>query len=221
MALDRDDMCFPTYRQQGLLIARGYPLVDMMNQVYSNARDPLKGRQLPIMYSAKDARLLLDLRQSRHAVSARRSAGRWRRRYKGDDRIAAAWIGDGSTAEGDFHHALTFAAVYRAPVILNVVNNQWAISTLPGHRRRRATRPSPRAASATACRRCASTATTSSRSMPRPQWAAERARANLGADADRAFHLPRRRPFDLRRSQPLSPGRRGASAGRWAIRSSG
>src|SRR4029450_6258192 len=48
---------------------------------------------------------------------------------KGDKRIASGWIGDGSTAEGDFHYALTFAAVYRAPVILNVVNNQWAISS--------------------------------------------------------------------------------------------
>ena len=48
---------------------------------------------------------------------------------KGDRRIAAGWIGEGSTAEPDFHHALTFASVYRAPVILNVVNNQWAISS--------------------------------------------------------------------------------------------
>ena len=46
--------------------------------------------------------------------------------------MAAAWIGEGSTAEADFHHALTFAAVYRAPVILHVVNNQWAISTFQG-----------------------------------------------------------------------------------------
>jgi 2-oxoisovalerate dehydrogenase E1 component alpha subunit len=48
---------------------------------------------------------------------------------KGDTRIASGWIGDGSTAEADFHTALTFAHVYRAPVILNVVNNQWAISS--------------------------------------------------------------------------------------------
>ena len=54
MLLSREDMGFPTYRQQGLLIARGYPLVEMMNQIYSNAADPIKGRQLPIMYSAKD-----------------------------------------------------------------------------------------------------------------------------------------------------------------------
>jgi 2-oxoisovalerate dehydrogenase E1 component alpha subunit len=50
----------------------------------------------------------------------------------GDSRIASAYIGDGSTAEGDFHSACTFAGVYRAPVILNVVNNQWAISTFSG-----------------------------------------------------------------------------------------
>jgi 2-oxoisovalerate dehydrogenase E1 component alpha subunit len=48
---------------------------------------------------------------------------------KGDDKVASTWIGDGATAEADFHTALTFAHVYRAPVIINVVNNQWAIST--------------------------------------------------------------------------------------------
>src|SRR5438270_8025135 len=52
-ALDREDMHFPTYRQQGLLISRGYPLTEMMNQIYSNKGDKLKGRQLPIMYSDK------------------------------------------------------------------------------------------------------------------------------------------------------------------------
>jgi 2-oxoisovalerate dehydrogenase E1 component alpha subunit len=51
---------------------------------------------------------------------------------KGEDHIAASWVGDGSTAEADFYYALTFAAVYHAPVILNVTNNQWAISTFQG-----------------------------------------------------------------------------------------
>jgi 2-oxoisovalerate dehydrogenase E1 component alpha subunit len=51
---------------------------------------------------------------------------------KGEDDIAAAWIGEGSSAEADFHHAMTFASVYLAPVVLNIVNNQWAISTFQG-----------------------------------------------------------------------------------------
>src|SRR5258708_19509071 len=52
-ALDREDMHFPTYRQQGLLVARGYPLTDMMCQIYSNRGDKLKGPQLPVMHSDK------------------------------------------------------------------------------------------------------------------------------------------------------------------------
>ena len=52
---------------------------------------------------------------------------------KGEDNLAATWIGEGSSAEADFHHALLFASVYQAPVILNVVNNQWAISTFQGY----------------------------------------------------------------------------------------
>ncbi len=131
MVLDGQDMTFPTYRQQGLLLARGYPMVDMMCQVYSNERDPLLGRQMPVFYSSREYGFFsisgnLGTQFSQAVGWAMASA------YKGDDRIAAAWIGEGSTAEGDFHYALTLASVYRAPVILNVVNNQWAISTFQG-----------------------------------------------------------------------------------------
>ncbi|TFI59703.1 3-methyl-2-oxobutanoate dehydrogenase (2-methylpropanoyl-transferring) subunit alpha [Sphingomonas parva] len=130
-ALERDDMTFPTYRQQGILVARGYPLRDMMCQVYSNRADPLKGRQLPIMYSSRDYGFFsisgnLATQYPQAVGWAMASA------IRGDSRIASAYIGDGSTAEGDFHAAVTFAGVYRAPVILNIVNNQWAISSFSG-----------------------------------------------------------------------------------------
>src|SRR5690349_7373797 len=130
-ALHRDDMCFPTYRQQGLLVARGYPLVDMMCQIYSNKGDKLRGRQLPIMYSDK-AHGFFSISgnlgtQFPQAVGWAMGAA-----IKGDSRIAMGWIGDGATAEGDFHSAMTFAAVYNVPVILAVVNNQWAISSFSG-----------------------------------------------------------------------------------------
>ena len=130
-ALHADDMAFPTYRQQGLLIAREWPLVDMMCQVYSNSHDRLKGRQMPVFYSSKEAAFFsisgnLGTQFSQAVGWAMASA------YSGDTRIAAAWIGEGATAEPDFHYALTFASVYHAPVILNVVNNQWAISCYQG-----------------------------------------------------------------------------------------
>ena len=128
LALEKGDMCFPTYRQQSLLITRGYPMVDMICQLLSNARDPLKGRQLPVMYSSKEYGFFSI---SGNLATQYIQAVGWgmASAIKGDTRIASAWIGDGATAESDFNTALTFAHVYKAPVILNVVNNQWAIST--------------------------------------------------------------------------------------------
>jgi 2-oxoisovalerate dehydrogenase E1 component alpha subunit len=184
-ALDRGDMGFPTYRQQGLLIARGYPLIQMMHQVYSNERDPMKGRQLPSMYSSRETGFFsisgnLGTQFSQAVGWAMASA------YKGGEAIAAAWIGDGATAEADFHHALTFASVYRAPVILNIVNNQWAISSFQGMAGGEQTTfaaraigyglPALRVDGNDFLAVHAATA-----------WAAERARANLGATVIELF----------------------------------
>jgi 2-oxoisovalerate dehydrogenase E1 component alpha subunit len=131
MALSDEDMCFTSYRQQGLLIARGCPLIDMMNQVYNNAADKLHGLQVPLHYSfpefgyfAMSGNLATQVPQ---AVGWAMAAA-----YSGDDRIAATFLGDGATAEGDFYTGLLFASVYRAPVIISVSNNQWAISCFAG-----------------------------------------------------------------------------------------
>ncbi|MEK8030529.1 3-methyl-2-oxobutanoate dehydrogenase (2-methylpropanoyl-transferring) subunit alpha [Ideonella sp. DXS29W] len=129
LALHEGDMCFPTYRQQGLLLARDdIDMVELMCQLMSNEKDPIKGRQLPVMYSYKRAGFFSI---SGNLATQFIQAVGWAMAsaIKGDTKIASGWIGDGSTAESDFHTALTFAHVYRAPVILNVVNNQWAIST--------------------------------------------------------------------------------------------
>ncbi|HEY9567824.1 MAG TPA: 3-methyl-2-oxobutanoate dehydrogenase (2-methylpropanoyl-transferring) subunit alpha [Thalassobaculum sp.] len=130
-ALSPGDMNFPTYRQQGLLIAGGYPLVDMMCQIFSNERDPLHGRQLPVMYSSK-AHGFFSISGNLGTQYIQAVGWAMASAIKGDTRIAAGWIGDGSTAESDFHAALVFASTYKAPVVLNLVNNQWAISTFQG-----------------------------------------------------------------------------------------
>ena len=99
LPLGADDMFFPSYRQQGYLIVRGMPLLDMMCQILSNSKDALKGRQLPVMYSARKLGFFRS-RQPGHAVHSGRGLGdglRDQRRHK----IASGWIGDGSTAEGD------------------------------------------------------------------------------------------------------------------------
>src|SRR5258707_210991 len=97
-ALEPGDMNFPTYRQAGLLIADGYPMLEMMNQIYSNELDPMKGRQLPVMYSSREhgffsisGNLATQFIQTVGWATA--SA------IKGDIRVAAGWIGDGPKAE--------------------------------------------------------------------------------------------------------------------------
>ena len=199
LALLPDDMCFPTYRQQGILIARGCSLVDMMCQLLSNSHDPIKGRQMPVMYSARKHGFFS---LSGNLGTQYIQAVGWgmASAIKGDTRIASAWIGDGSTAEADFHSALTFAAVYRAPVILNIVNNQWAISSFQGiaggHLRRA---------------RCGQRHRVAARGWQRfpggarglPLGRGARA-TRVGPDPHRVGHLPRGRPLHVGRSVQVS-----------------
>jgi 2-oxoisovalerate dehydrogenase E1 component alpha subunit len=131
MALQPEDMLFPSYRNQGLFITRGLPLTDMMCQLLSNRQDMCKGRQLPVMYHSGPKRLFSIsgnlCTQFPQAVGWAMASA-----IKGESHIASVWIGEGSSAEADFHHGMVFASVYRAPCILNIVNNQWAISTFQG-----------------------------------------------------------------------------------------
>jgi 2-oxoisovalerate dehydrogenase E1 component alpha subunit len=132
MALQPLDMLFPSYRNQGLFVSRGVPLVDLMSQLLANQHDMCKGRQLPVMYHSGPKRLFSI---SGNLATQFPQAVGWAMAsaIKGESHIASVWIGEGSSAEADFHHGLLFASVYRAPCILNVVNNQWAISTFQGY----------------------------------------------------------------------------------------
>ena len=131
LALNDTDMVFPTYRQQGILISRGASMKEMMCQCLSNSGDPLDGKSIPVLYSFKKHGFFsisgnLGTQLIQGVGWAMASA------YKDSDEIASVFTGEGATAEGDFHYALNFASTYRVPCIINVVNNQWAISSFQG-----------------------------------------------------------------------------------------
>ena len=206
LELGERDMFFPTYRQQGWLVARDWPLVDMMCQIYSNERDRLHGRQLPVLYSAREAGFFtvsgnLGTQYPQAVGWAMASA------IKGDTSIASAMIGEGSTVEADFHHALTFATTFQAPVILNVVNNQWAISSFQaiagGARSTFAERGIGFGIPALRGRR---------QRLPRGgrgDAMGERTRSDeLRTDADRVGHLSSRRALDVGRPVAVPASRR-------------
>jgi pyruvate dehydrogenase E1 component alpha subunit len=53
----------------------------------------------------------------------------WGLKRQGSDAIVVTFCGEGASSEGDFHEALNFAGVLKAPVIFVVQDNNWAIST--------------------------------------------------------------------------------------------
>jgi 2-oxoisovalerate dehydrogenase E1 component alpha subunit len=128
MVYSHQDMLFPSYRQPGLLLVRGMPPLSMICQLIGNRFDNAKGRQMPVHYSWRAGNVVSISSpvgtQFPQAVGAAMAYA-----YRGERRVVGAWIGDGTTAQGDFHYALNFASVYRPPCVLNVVDNQWAIST--------------------------------------------------------------------------------------------
>jgi 2-oxoisovalerate dehydrogenase E1 component alpha subunit len=125
------DMHFPTYRQAGLLVTSGHSLYEMACQVLSNTGDRLKGAQLPGLHSVPEKGFFS---VSGNLATQLPQAVGWAMAsaIEGKRNVAVAWTGEGATAENDFHSALVFASVYQPPVIIAIVNNQWAISSFQG-----------------------------------------------------------------------------------------
>lgn len=127
-ALSMNDVIFPQYREQGVLLWRGFTLQEFANQCFSNKFDNGKGRQMPAHYGSNKHNYMnvasTVATQIPHAVGAAYSL-----KMDKKDACAVTYFGDGGSSEGDFHAGLNFAAVMEAPVIFICRNNGWAIST--------------------------------------------------------------------------------------------
>ncbi|MFF3323357.1 pyruvate dehydrogenase (acetyl-transferring) E1 component subunit alpha [Streptomyces sp. NPDC002889] len=118
MALEEQDWLFPSYRDTLAAVARGLDPVQALTLLrgdWHTGYDPHEHRIAPLCTPLAT--------QLPHAVGLAHAA-----RLKGDDVVALAMVGDGGTSEGDFHEALNFAAVWKAPVVFLVQNNGFAIS---------------------------------------------------------------------------------------------
>lgn len=118
LVLKERDWLFPSYRDTLAAVARGLDPVQALTLLrgdWHTGYDPYETRVAPLSTPLAT--------QLPHAVGLAHAA-----RLKGDDVVAMALVGDGGTSEGDFHEALNFAAVWRAPVVFLVQNNGFAIS---------------------------------------------------------------------------------------------
>jgi len=127
LALEPHDWVFPALREQGVMLVRGFPLTRFIAQIFGNAGDILKGRQMPSHHSGREVHQVSWSScvgpQLPHAVGAA-----WAMKKKRAESIAVGFMGDGATSQGDFHSAMNFAAVFKTPCVLVCQNNHWSIS---------------------------------------------------------------------------------------------
>ncbi len=127
-ALQPQDMIMMQYREQGALMFRGFSLKNFMNQLFSNADDLGKGRQMPIHYGSKELNCMTV--SSTLATQIPQATGyAYGQKLQGLDAVTICYFGEGAASEGDFHAGLNMAAVHKAPVIFFCRNNGYAIST--------------------------------------------------------------------------------------------
>jgi 2-oxoisovalerate dehydrogenase E1 component alpha subunit len=126
-ALRKSDWIFPCYREFGAALLRGMPLQRYLDNMFGNANDPAKGRQMPDHYCFRGANFTSVSSpigtQITHATGFA-----WAAKLKRDDLVVLAYFGDGATSSAEFHNGLNFAGVFKAPVVFFCRNNGWAIS---------------------------------------------------------------------------------------------
>ena len=123
----KDDWVFPALREQSVMLVRGFPLRQFIAQVFGNAGDVAKGRQMPSHQSGKSV----------HQVSWSSCIGpqipqavgtAMAMKLRKDPSVSFGFCGDGATSQPDFHTAMHFAATFNAPAVLVCQNNHWSIS---------------------------------------------------------------------------------------------
>ena len=118
-SMEKDDFLVPAFRELGAWLTRGAPLKNIYTYWYGNewgSHYPEDVRVLPVSIPIAS--------QMQHAVGIGMANN-----IKGEKNVAVTYVGDGGTSQGDFHESLNFAAVYKAPVVFIIQNNQYAIST--------------------------------------------------------------------------------------------
>lgn len=118
LPLQSNDWFVPAFREYGALFALGVSLKDQLMFWGGDER----GSQIPENLRVTPTSIIVASHLA-HAVGIALAA-----KLKGEKSVALSSSGDGSTSQGDFHESLNMAAVFKAPVVFVIQNNQWAIS---------------------------------------------------------------------------------------------
>ena len=127
-AFEATDWLFPSYRDFGMALYHGIKPLDMMHNMFGNAQDSARGRQMPVHFSFTQPIHFVSISSpiGTHIPQAVGAARAFQQR--GEDRVCLASFGDGGTSSLGFHSGMNFAGVWKAPVVFLCQNNGWAIS---------------------------------------------------------------------------------------------
>ena len=127
-ALRKTDWIFPSYRDFGMALYHGVEPVEMMHNMFGNAKDSAKGRQMPVHFSFVDPIHFFSISSpiGTHLPNAVGAA--YAAQKRGEDTAFLVSFGDGGTSSLGFHSAMNFAGVWKSPVVFLCQNNGYAIS---------------------------------------------------------------------------------------------
>lgn len=126
-AMRKQDWLFPCYREFGAALLRGMQLQRYVDNMFGNANDPVKGRQMPDHYTCRAAQF--GSVSSPIGTQITQAVGfAWAARIQKQDVVTLAYFGEGATSSNEFHNGLNFAGVFKAPTVFLCRNNGWAIS---------------------------------------------------------------------------------------------
>jgi 2-oxoisovalerate dehydrogenase E1 component alpha subunit len=127
-ALRKTDWIFPSYRDFGMALYHGISPVEMMHNMFGDAQDSAKGRQMPVHFSFVEPIRFFSISSPIGTHVPQAVGAAYAMRLRGEDNVVLASFGDGGTSSLGFHSGMNFAGVWKAPVVFLCQNNQWAIS---------------------------------------------------------------------------------------------
>ncbi len=127
-ALRKSDWIFPSYRDFGMALYHGVSPVEMMHNMFGNAADSAKGRQMPVHFSFVEPIRFYSISSPIGTHIPQAVGAAYAAKLRGEDTVMLASFGDGGTSSLGFHSGLNFAAVWKAPVVFLCQNNGYAIS---------------------------------------------------------------------------------------------
>lgn len=127
-AMRKTDWLFPSYRDFGMALYHRVPAVEMMHNMFGNAQDSAKGRQMPVHFSFTDPIHFFSISSPIGTHLPQAVGAAFAMQERGEDHVALCSFGDGGTSSLGFHSGLNFAGVWKAPVVFLCQNNGYAIS---------------------------------------------------------------------------------------------